>query len=332
MLLQKLRNAKFMNVLVVGATGTLGRQVVRCAIEAGHRVTSFVRSPAKASFLSEWGSHIQAGNLMRPASIEDAMEGIDAVIDCATARPGDALSVRQVDWDGKVALINAARAAQVKQFVFLSLMGAEHEYPNVPLMHFKHHIENYLTQSPVPYTILRPCGFMQGLIGQYAIPILEEQVVWVTEKTIPTAYLDTQDVARFVVATLGCEAAIGRRLPLAGSKAWKAREIIALCEQLSSKKAKVSTMPLGLLRGTRKILQFFQWSWNIADRLAFAEVIAAEEPMTADMAAVYEILDVDPKSLTTLEEYLAEYFQKMLKRLREQDAKQKNSKKFKIPF
>ncbi len=321
-----------MNVLVVGATGTLGRQVVRCAIEAGHQVTSFVRSPAKASFLSEWGSHIQVGNLLRPTTLEAALEGMDGVIDCATARPTDSLSVRQVDWDGKVALINAARAAQVKQFVFFSLMGAQHEYANVPLMHFKHHIENYLTQSTVPYTILRPCGFMQGLIGQYAIPILEEQVVWVTEKTIPTAYLDTQDVARLTVAALGNEAAIGQVLPLAGPKAWRAREIIALCEQLSSKKSKVSTMPLGLLRGTRRVLQFFQWSWNIADRLAFAEVIAAEEPMTAEMDPVYEILKLDPKSLTPLEEYLAEYFQKMLKRLREQDAKQKTNKKLKVPF
>lgn len=321
-----------MNVLVVGATGTLGRQVVRSAIDAGHQVTSFVRSPGKAAFLSEWGSHIKVGNLIRPATIEAAMEGIEAVIDCATVRPTDSLSVRQVDWDGKVALINAARAAQVKHFIFFSLMGADKEYADVPLMHFKHHIENYLSQSTVPYTIFRPCGFMQGLIGQYGIPMLEEQVIWVTDKTIPTAYLDTQDVARFAVAALGSEAALRKTLPLAGSKAWTAREIVALCEQLSSKKGKVSTMPLGLLRGTRRVLKFFQWSWNIADRLAFVEVIAAEEPMSASMEQVYEILQVDPKSLTTLEEYFAEYFQKMLRRLREQDAKQKTNKKLKVPF
>ncbi len=319
-----------MNVLVVGATGTLGRQVVRRVIEEGHQVTSFVRNPTKAAFLSEWGSNLKVGNLCLPETLAGALEDIDAVIDCATVRATDTLSAKQVDWDGKVALINAARAAQVKQYIFFSIMGAHHEYVNVPLMHFKHHAEIYLTRSQMPYTIFRLCGFMQGLIGQYALPILEGQVVWTTDPSIPTAYMDTQDVARFAAKALGTEAALHQTLPLAGPKAWKSREIIQLCEQLSSEKAKVSTMPIGLLRGSRRVLQFFQWSWNIADRLAFAEVLAAKEPMDADMTSVYDILDMDPKSLTQLEDYLAEYFQKMLRRLREQKAKE--SKKFKIPF
>ncbi len=318
-----------MNVLVVGATGTLGRQVARKAMEAGHQVSCFVRNPAKAAFLSEWGAQLRIGNLCKPSSIEAAMDQVEVVIDCATLRPTDSINAKRVDWDGKVALINAARAAQVKQLVFFSIMGAHHEYPQVPLMHFKHHTEQYLVQSQVPYTIFRLCGFMQGLIGQYALPILEEQLVWVTQPAIPTAYMDTQDIARCAIKALGSEAALRRTFPLAGPQAYTSRQVIALCEQLSGKDAKVGTMPIGLLRAVRKFTQFFQWSWNIADRLAFAEVIAAEEPMDAEMSPVYEALEIDPKSLTTLEEYLAEYFQKMLRRIREQKIKQP---KVKTPF
>ncbi len=318
-----------MKVLVVGATGTLGRQVVRRAIEEGHQVTCLVRNPAKAAFLSEWGAHLKVGNLLQPRTLQEAIEGEEAVIDCATVRVTDNLSARQVDWDGKVALINAARAAQIKHFIFFSIMGAQHEYANVPLMNFKHHIEKYLMGSQLPYTIFRVAGFMQGLIGQYAIPILEEQVVWVTSETVPIAYLDTWDAARFTVRALEVEAAKQQIFPLSGPKAWTAQEVIALCEQLSNKKAKVSTMPLGLLRGARRVAQFFQWSWNIADRLAFVEVIAAKEPMHADMTAVYETLGIDPSSITTLEEYLADYFQRMLKRIRELKVKKP---KVKTPF
>lgn len=318
-----------MNVLVVGATGTLGRQVARKAMEAGHQVSCFVRNPTKAAFLSEWGAQLRIGNLCKPSSIEAAMDQVEVVIDCATLRPTDSINAKRVDWDGKVALINAARAAQAKQLVFFSIMGAHHEYPQVPLMHFKHHTEQYLVQSQVPYTIFRLCGFMQGLIGQYALPILEEQLVWVTQPAIPTAYMDTQDIARFAIKALGSEAALQRTFPLAGPQAYTSRQVIALCEQLSGKDAKVGTMPIGLLRGARKLTQFFQWSWNIADRLAFAEVIAAEEPMDAEMSPVYEALEIDPQSLTTLDEYLAEYFQKMLRRIREQKIKQP---KVKTPF
>ncbi|MDX2273613.1 MAG: NAD(P)H-binding protein [Cyanobacteriota bacterium] len=310
-----------MNVLVVGATGTLGRQVVRRALEEGHQVTSLVRNPAKAAFLSEWGSHLKVGNLCRPETLPDALVGMDALIDCATVRSTDSLSAKQVDWDGKVALINAARAAQIQRYVFFSIMGADKEYANVPLMNFKHHTEKYLVQAQMPYTIFRLCGFMQGLIGQYALPILEEQLVWITNQSVPTAYMNTQDIARFAVQSLQIEATRQQVFPLAGPKAWKPREIIQLCEQLSNRKAKISTMPLGLLRGSRKVAQFFQWSWNIADRLAFVEVLAAEEPMDADMTQVYEIFGLDPASMNHLEDYLGEYFQKMLRRLREQKVK-----------
>ncbi len=320
-----------MNILVVGATGTLGRQIARRLLEEGHHVTCLVRNPAKAAFLSEWGASLKVANLIRPDTLPPALEGIEIVIDSATLRATDVLSARQVDWDGKVALINAARAAEVQQYIFFSIMGAQHEYAHVPLMNFKHHIEKYLIQAQLPYTIFRPSGFMQGLIGQYALPILEEQVVWVTEKAVPTAYMDTIDIAKFVAKAVGSEAALQQIFPLAGPQAWTPREIIALCERLSNRTAKVSTMPLGLIRGARRFTQFFQWTWNIADRLAFVEVLAAEEPMDADMAFVYEALGIDPKALTTLEEYLGEYFQKMLRRLKDQKTGQK-SKLFSTPF
>ncbi|MEO0853495.1 MAG: NAD(P)H-binding protein, partial [Cyanobacteria bacterium J06648_11] len=109
-----------MDVLIVGATGTLGRQVARQAIDEGHTVTCLVRNPSKAAFLSEWGAHLKVGNLCKPETLPPALEGIDAVIDCATVRPNSSYSVKQVDWDGKIALINAARSAKVQQFVFFS--------------------------------------------------------------------------------------------------------------------------------------------------------------------------------------------------------------------
>ncbi|MGK7908190.1 MAG: NmrA family NAD(P)-binding protein [Synechococcus sp.] len=313
-----------MNVLIVGATGTLGRQVARKAIEAGHSVTCMIRNPEKAAFLSEWGATIKVGNLVRPETLPFCLKDIEVVVDCATVRPSSNRSVKEVDWDGKVALINAARAAEVKQYIFFSIFRSE-EFPNVPLMICKYHVEEYLKRSMVPYTIFRPCGFMQGLIGQYAIPVLEEQVVWTTDPPTPIAYIDTIDAAKIAVKAIGHEGAIRQTLPLSGSKGWEPREVIALCERMSGNRAKISTMPLGLLRGARKVLNFFQWTWNIADRLAFSEVLASGKPMQEDMEPVYELLDIDPSELTTLEGYLLEYFERIMKKLR--DSKYKDPRK-----
>jgi len=319
-----------MDLLIVGATGTLGRQVARRALDEGLNVRCLVRSPKQAAFLKEWGAHLIQGDLCEPESLPPALEGVTAVIDAATTRPTDSLSIRQVDWEGKVALIQAAIAAGVEHYIFFSIMGAE-KYPQVPLMDVKRCIELYLAESGLNYTVLRPCGFFQGLIGQYAIPILENQSVWVMGEASPVAYMDTQDIARFAIQALSKPATERQTFELAGPRAWGPYEIIRLCERLSDREAKVSRMPVGLLRSVRRIARFFQWGWNLADRLAFAEVLASGEPLTASMEEVYTTFGLDPTQTATVESYMQDYFNRILKKLKELDyeksKKQTKSKK-----
>ena len=68
-----------MQVLVLGGTGTLGRQIARRALDAGHDVRSMVRTPRKASFLQEWGCELTRGDLLEPDSLDYALDGVDAV-------------------------------------------------------------------------------------------------------------------------------------------------------------------------------------------------------------------------------------------------------------
>ena len=78
-----------MKILLVGATGTLGRQIAKQAIEDGHEVRCFVRNPRKASFLQEWGCELTKGNLLNSSDIEYALQDIEVVIDAATSKPDD---------------------------------------------------------------------------------------------------------------------------------------------------------------------------------------------------------------------------------------------------
>ncbi len=324
-----------MNLLIVGATGTLGRQIARRALDEGYQVRCLVRSAKKAAFLKEWGAELVGGDLREPESLTKALEGIDAVIDAATTRATDSLTIRQVDWEGNVNLIQAAKAANVKRFIFFSILDAE-KYPDVPLMEIKRCVELFLAESGLNYTILRPCGFLQGLIGQYAIPVLEGQSVWVMGDTSPTAYMDTQDVAKFAIQALKVPETEYKTFPVVGSRAWGAYEIIRLCERLSGRDAKITRMPIGLMRTVRRFTRFFQWTWNIADRLAFAEVVSTGKPLTASMDETYTVFGLDPNETTTLESYLQDYFSRILKKLKELDyekskGKQKGDKKKTYP-
>lgn len=314
-----------MNLLIVGATGTLGRQVVRRALDEGHTVRCFVRSLRKAAFLKEWGAELFQGDLLNPQSLTPALAGVNAVIDAATTRPTDSLSMRQVDWEGKVALIQAAKAAEIERFIFFSILDAE-QYPDVPLMDIKRCTEQFLIESGLNYTILRPCGFMQGLIGQYAIPTLEKQAIWVMGDSSPTAYMDTQDIARFAVAALNRPETQNRSFPVVGPKAWGGYEIIRLCERLSGREAKISRMPIGLLRTIQKTARLFKWGQNTADRLAFTEVIASGKPLTAPMEETYTAFGIDPGEITTLEDYMQEYFSRIMKKLKELEYERERAK------
>ncbi|NJO42723.1 MAG: SDR family oxidoreductase [Cyanobacteria bacterium CRU_2_1] len=314
-----------MSLLIVGATGTLGRQVTRRALDEGYRVRCLVRSPRKAAFLKEWGAELVRGDLCEPETLLPALEGVTAVIDAATTRPTDSLSIRQVDWDGKVALIQAAKAAGVDRFIFFSILNAE-DYPHVPLMQIKQCTELFLAESGLNYTILKPCGFMQGLIGQYAIPILEKQAVWVMGESSPIAYMDTQDIARFAIQALKTPETVNRTFPIVGSRVWSAKEIIALCQRLSGQDARVTRMPIGLLQTTERIARFFQWGWNLADRLAFTEVIASGNPLTASMDETYAVFGINPNEMTTLEEYMQEYFSRIMKKLKELEYEREKAK------
>lgn len=316
-----------MNLLVVGATGTLGRQVARRALDEGHKVRCLVRNPRKASFLKEWGAELVGANICQPDSLPSVLEGIDAVIDAATARASDPLGVKDVDWQGKVNLIKAAKEAGIDRYIFFSILDAQ-KHRNVPLMDAKYCIERYLAEAEMNYTILRLAGFMQGLIAQYAIPVLEGQAVWITGNSSPIAYMNTQDIAKFAVQALNIPATEKGTFPVVGTRAWKGEEIIPICERYTGETASIARLSLGFLRLMRRVTRFFQFGQNASDRLYFAEVMATGTPLDAPMEEVYKVFELDPAETTTLENYLQEYFSRIMQKLKEIDyEKNKNKKK-----
>ncbi len=320
-----------MQVLVVGGTGTLGRQIARRALDAGHSVRCMVRSPRKASFLQEWGCELTRGDLLEPDSLAYALEGQEALIDAATARASDSLSTYDIDWSGQQNLLKACAPHGVKRVVFVSLLGAS-SHPDVPLMNIKACTEAWLEASDLDYTILRGAAFMQGLISQFAIPVLEGQTVWVSGVPTPIAYMNTQDMARFAVAALDHPETIRRAFPVVGPRAWTTAEVTQLCERYSSKDAKVFRVPPALIQLMRNVAGFFEASQNVAERLSFDRVSGGGAALDAPMEASYAAFGLDPAQTTSLESYLREYYDTILKRLREMEADLDKDAKKKLPF
>ena len=316
-----------MSLLVIGGTGTLGRQIVLQALTKGYQVRCLVRNFRKASFLKEWGAELVYGDLTRPETIPPCLNGITAIIDASTSRANELESLKKVDWEGKLCLIEAAKIANIQRFIFFSAQNVE-QFDNIPLMKVKNGIEIKLKESSIPFTIFRLSGFYQGLIEQYAIPILENLPIWVTNENTYISYMDTQDIAKFCLRSLQIPQTKNQTFLLSGSKGWVSSEIIKLCEQLAGQKAKVQRVPLFILKLVSQLFGFFEWGQNISDRLAFAEILTKENNFSNSTFDFYKMFKIDPAELIQLDDYFLEYFIRLLKRLRdinfEDIQKQKN--------
>jgi uncharacterized protein YbjT (DUF2867 family) len=316
-----------MSLLIIGGTGTLGRQIVLQALTKGYQVRCLVRNFRKASFLKEWGAELVYGDLTKPETIPPCLRGITAVLDASTSRANELDSLQKVDWEGKLCLIEAAKLANIQQFIFFSAQNVE-DFPNIPFMKVKNGIEIKLKESKIPYTIFRLTGFYQGLIEQYAIPILENLPIWVTNEKTYISYMDTQDIAKFCLRALQIPQSRNQTFFLSGSRGWLSSEIINLCEQLAGQQAKVQRVPLFLLKLVSRFFGFFEWGQNISDRLAFAEILNTENNFSKSTLDLYQMFKIDPSEIIQLDDYFLEYFIRLLKRLRdinfEDVQKQKN--------
>ena len=320
-----------MKVLIIGSTGTLGRQIAKKAIDAGFQVRCMVRRPRKASYLQEWGCELTQGDLLNSDEIKYALKGVDAVIDSATSRPDDSRSVYETDWDGKLNLYRACEAVGVKRVVFLSLLAAE-KFRNVPLMDIKYCTERLLQDSSLEFTILQGAAFMQGVIGQFAIPILDSQPVWISGNSSEIAYMNTEDMAAFVIAALNRPQTIRGTYAVVGPKAWKSEEVASLCERVSDKKAKILRVSPALIGIAKTLVSFFQASLNVAERLEFADVSGSGIRLDAPMEETYKTFGLDPSTTTTLDTYIKDYYDVILKRLREMEADLNREQRKKLPF
>ncbi len=204
-------------ILVTGATGTIGSEVVKAlSAKPGVTVRVAVRSAAKAEKLL--GANVVPVDFdyEKPETIAAAVKGVDRLF-LLTPFSQDQVALAKV-------LIDAAKVAGVKHIVKLSAIGADIE-PGIQLGRWHRAVEKLVEASGISYTLLRPANFMDNFIHYY--PPAGDGNIYLPLGTGACAYIDSRDIAAVAAAVLTEESHYGKAYDLTGSEAVTTAEAAA---------------------------------------------------------------------------------------------------------
>jgi uncharacterized protein YbjT (DUF2867 family) len=151
-------------VIVAGATGMLGSQIVKELLELGAEVTAMVRASSNRTALTKMGvKNFVVGDMMDAASLRQALSpshGFDVIVASAAGytrrKKGDSATTDTIGYQN---LVDAANAARIPRFVLISILESD-KARSVPHFYNKFLIEKYLKEKGQPYIALRPGAFL----------------------------------------------------------------------------------------------------------------------------------------------------------------------------
>jgi uncharacterized protein YbjT (DUF2867 family) len=290
-------------ILLTGATGVVGGELLPALLADGSEVRALVRDPRK---LGEHRVDVQIalGDIGDPFLLRHAMRGVDTVIHlAATIRDQPAGTIEQLNGLATARLLRSAERAGVERFVFFSAMGAT-AFQRTRFFRSKALAERAVRESPLetvvfaPSIIYRPGDPWIRLLERFAllpaVPVSGSghalyQPIW------------ARDVARCVVASLdgaGSNPGSRGRYELAGPELLSYDDIVEVVIEASGRERPLVHVPLPLVRSGLRALEL------LVGRSVFAtweEAELMEVPMTSERGtADAERLGVEPRSMAAV--------------------------------
>jgi len=212
----------------------------------------------RAAALAALGAEAAPGDLKDAASVEAACRGATTVISTATStasrRGGDSLET--VDRTGQLTLVEAARRAGVRRFVYVSVS------PNLPadnpLVRYKREVEAALRASGLGWTILQPSCLMEVWFSPaVGWDVAAGKVRVYGRGDAPISYISIGDVAELAVLAATRPEVEGRVLPLGGPAPVSQLEAVRIFEEAAGRRLKVQHLPVPVIRALSLLIRPF---------------------------------------------------------------------------
>lgn len=275
-------------ILITGATGNVGSELVRLLHQSGHPIRAAVFSDSDDAKLPEGVPHVRF-DFTDPTTYQDAFSGVSKLF---LMRPPQISNIKR---DMQPA-IDFAEKAGVQHIVFLSLLGVE---KNKIVPHAK--VEALLQSGSIPYTMLR-CGFfMQNLSTTHRQDISESDDIFIPAGKGKTAFIDVRDIAAVAAVTLTEPGHAQKSYVLTG------REVLSYDEV-----AQLMSRELGrpIHYSNPSLLKFGWQLWRRGHSLAYAAVVSTIYLTTrlGKAASVFpDTAVLLNRSPITMQQFIADY-------------------------
>jgi uncharacterized protein YbjT (DUF2867 family) len=234
------------NVVVCGATGYLGRAVVQATCRAGHWVRALARDPAGLGLARHACSEVFVGEATRPSTLEGLFEGVDvAVSSIGTRSFRRHPTIWEVDRDANLALVEAAEAAGVRRFVFVSVFRGPELRSRLAVAEAREQVADRLRTSAMTSVIVRPTGFFNDM--KEIFDMAARGRVWLVGSGATVLNpIHAEDLAERIVETFSAKAPV--EIDVGGPDRLTQLDIGRLAFSTLGRKARFGHVPPALMR------------------------------------------------------------------------------------
>ncbi len=255
-----------MKVVLAGAYGNLGSDILRKLLRDGHEVVAADIIEKKPGLVGDFT--FKKLDVTDKASLKGLCDGADCVISTVGLTKASAtLTNYQIDYQGNLNLLNEAKAAKVKHFVYISVLKADRA-PHIPMLHAKYLFEEELKKSGLSYVILRPTGYFYDIVKVFRPMIEKGEVTLLGKKPVHANVIATEDFADYIVSHMEEE---NVTYDIGGTETYSYEEIAKMCFEAAGKQANIKRAPSFLFdilaivnkykkNGKEAILKFSKWT------------------------------------------------------------------------
>ena len=255
-----------MKVVLAGAYGNLGSDILKELVKQGHQVVA-ADMIEKDLGLGDKVSFRKI-DVTKPETMKGMCEGADVVITTVgLTKTSATVTNYQIDYQGNLNILAEAKAAGVKHFVYISVIKAD-KAPKVPMLHAKYMFEEELKKSGLTWVIHRPTGYFYDIVKVFKHMVEKGEVTLLGKKPVHANVISTEDFAEFIVAHMMDE---NKSYNVGGKETWSYEEIANMCFAAAGKQPVIKRAPAFLFdvlafvnklkkNGKEAILRFSKWT------------------------------------------------------------------------